>query len=456
MSDLPTGWARARVVDLVGSGGVFTDGDWVESKDQDPGGDVRLTQLADVGDGVWRDRSDRFMTSSKAADLGCTYLEAGDVLVARMPEPLGRACLFPGSATPCVTVVDVAVLRPGPLAVNPSWLMHALNSPHVRSAVLALQAGTTRKRISRRNLAQVELLVPPLAEQSRVVNELERRLSHVDAAVRGLTAVRRRTSAARAQIVSHLTAPVAVRDGPAGWRTVPMRELLSEPLRNGRSAPTASGGGGIRTFTITAVTRRDFSATNTKFAVGSPDQVAGLWAEPGDVFVQRSNTPELVGSAALYTGPGMFAIYPDLLIRIRADQTQVLPAWLDLVLRSQHSRRYLRSVAQGLAGSMPKISQPKIEALLVPLPPLDQQHRLVTEADRRMSLIDAAERTIEGSLAKAGQLRRALLAAAFSGHLVPQDPDDEPASVLIERISAARAAAAPTKSTRRTKKDVPA
>ena len=73
-----------------------------------------------------------------------------------------------------------------------------------------------------------------------------------------------------------------------------------------------------------------------------------------------------------------------------------------------------------------------------------------------MSLLDAAEKSIDVSLAKAAQLRRSLLAAAFSGRLVPQDPDDEPASVLLDRIRAERAAAVPAKTTRRKKKDVPA
>ena len=69
---------------------VFTDGDWVESKDQDPNGDVRLIQLADIGDGRYLDRSTRFMTSAKAKKLKCTYLNTGDLLIARMPNKKGE------------------------------------------------------------------------------------------------------------------------------------------------------------------------------------------------------------------------------------------------------------------------------------------------------------------------------------------------------------------------------
>jgi type I restriction enzyme S subunit len=82
-SSLPRGWIRATIGNLVAGAGVFCDGDWVESEDQDPTGDVRLIQLADVGDGEYRDRSSRFLTSEKARKLSCTFLEKGDVLIAR-------------------------------------------------------------------------------------------------------------------------------------------------------------------------------------------------------------------------------------------------------------------------------------------------------------------------------------------------------------------------------------
>jgi restriction endonuclease S subunit len=161
----PMGWERLAISEAVADGDVFTDGDWVESKDQDPVGDVRLTQLADVGDGTWLNKSARFLTSDKAKELGCTYLREGDLLVARMPDPLGRCCVFPGDPMPCVTVVDVCVVRPNPRTVNNLYLMHVINSPHCRPGIAKYVTGTTRKRISRKNLGKVQIPLPPLGVQ---------------------------------------------------------------------------------------------------------------------------------------------------------------------------------------------------------------------------------------------------------------------------------------------------
>jgi type I restriction enzyme S subunit len=89
------------------------------------------------------------------------------------------------------------------------------------------------------------------------------------------------------------------------------------------------------------------------------------------------------------------------------------------------------------------LSVRKIASLPVPLPPTAEQRRIVAEVDRRLSLADAVERTVAEGLAKAKRLRQAILKRAFEGKLVPQDPNDEPASVLLERIRQTKGATPP-------------
>jgi type I restriction enzyme S subunit len=171
---LPPGWALTTLPELAGRTGAFTDGDWVESKDQDPEGAVRLVQLADVGDGFYRDRSNRFLSSSKASELNCTFLAAGDVLISRLADPIGRACIFPGDARPCVTVVDVALFRGAQAGgVDHIWLKNSINAQQFRSEIDQAASGTTRKRISRKNLGSLPLPLPPLNEQRRIVAKIE-------------------------------------------------------------------------------------------------------------------------------------------------------------------------------------------------------------------------------------------------------------------------------------------
>ena len=162
----------------IGIAGMFTDGDWVESKDQDPLGEFRLLQLADIGDGVFLDKSNRWMNMEQFNRLRCTSLKAQDILIARMPDPIARACILPSGLPTCATVVDVAILRCSEGYV-PEFVLLVINDSTFRAEAESLLAGTTRQRISRSNLAKIDFSVPSLAEQKRVVEIV----SSVDAVV---------------------------------------------------------------------------------------------------------------------------------------------------------------------------------------------------------------------------------------------------------------------------------
>lgn len=162
---------------------VFVDGDWVESKDQDPDGDVRLIQLADVGDGVYIDKSSRFLTTAKARELNCTFLKQGDVLVARMPDPLGRACIFQGtnkkrlSTRTSVLDPNLMAIWPKPSQLELKFLYHWFLNLDLGS----ITSGSSVPQLNKQDLAPLKIPVPPL--------DLQRNFSRHVEAVENLKAV---------------------------------------------------------------------------------------------------------------------------------------------------------------------------------------------------------------------------------------------------------------------------
>lgn len=160
---LPEDWEVVRLGDL----GHLTDGDWILKKYYTSSG-VRLLQVGDIGQGRFIGKSSRYISLKSAKELGCTFLRPDNILISRMPEPIGRACLMPELPYPCITAVDVTIMTPNFEKVNPSFLVHMLNSPNYFSQCLKLATGTTRKRISRSNLSSVLLPLPTIPEQRKI------------------------------------------------------------------------------------------------------------------------------------------------------------------------------------------------------------------------------------------------------------------------------------------------
>jgi type I restriction enzyme, S subunit len=173
---------------------------------------------------------------------------------------------------------------------------------------------------------------------------------------------------------------------PESWEVAPLKTLLSEPLRNGHSAKASGSGEGVRTLTLTAVTRRDFSVQNTKLTVADPHRVRDMWLRTGDILVERANTFEYVGLAALYDGPSDFAIYPDLMIRVRVDENRIRPKFLTDFLITPGCRLYFQKQARSTAGNFPKIDQGTVEQTLISFPSAEEQDNIVSllmEVDRK-------------------------------------------------------------------------
>jgi type I restriction enzyme, S subunit len=117
---------------------------------------------------------------------------------------------------------------------------------------------------------------------------------------------------------------------------------------------------------------------------------------------------------------------------------------------SPAAQRWLTLNTKGIAYTGVNIET--LKEMLVPLAPLAEQHRIVAEVERRLSIIDETEAVVEANLKRAERLRQAILKRAFEGKLVPQDPNDEPASVLLKRIRAERAAVAANGAERRARR----
>ena len=413
----------------------------------------------------------------------------------------GVACLVERTRPKLMMSGKMYRFRPHPKAMHPKYLTYMLQTAETQFEIDRMKTGINDSglNLTHSRFAALKVAVAPLNEQRRIVAKIEKLFPELDKGVESLKTVRAQLKVYRQAVLKHalegrLTAqwreehldpkPASEllqrilverrrsweenqlrklaekgKASPKNWKAkykepattdttdLPLLpdswcwssidQLIREPLRNGHSAVASQTDGGILTFSISAVTDGDFSAKNIKMTSADPLKVQDLWVESDDIFIQRSNTPELVGTARRYRGENGRAIFPDLLIRIRITSS-ALPAFVELALQSVRCHGYFRHKSQGISGSMPKIDQDVVRLAAIPLPPLPEQEAIIEAVEDRLTVINHVEAEIDNQLLKADSLRQSILRRAFSGQLVAQDSSDEPASVLLDRIRAER------------------
>ena len=449
--DLPEGWQLLSITDLAGIDGIVSDGDWIESKDQDPDGDVRLIQLADIGDGEFQNRSARFLTNNTVRELRCTLLKAGDLLIARMPDPLGRACLFPGIGQPSITAVDIFIWRAGKKAADPRWLMHAINSPRVRDHLQSLAVGSTRQRVSGGNIKRLELPTPPKPLQLRIASKIDSLMRRSKLARSELTHIKRLVARYKQAILNsafqgllteewrsaHDELPRITIDGDqqsAGvrrrkqrgsspdifeppfeipsqwvWTRLPLLGVLDRgrSRHRPRNYPMLYGGPYpfIQTGDVKAADGLLTSYSQTYSEKGLAQ--SRLWPKGTLCITIAAN---IADTAIL----GIDACFPDSIVGFTADRSLCNPVLIEF---------FIRTIQADLAAFAPATAQKNINLetlsmVHVPCPPLEEQTEVVRQIELAFGRIDKIVSESERANQLLERLDRSILAKAFGGELL--------------------------------------
>ena len=340
--------------------------------------------------------------------------------------------------------------------------------------------------IRKEDIANISISLPPLAEQRRIVAEIEKQFTRLDASVAALRRTRAnlkryRASVLRAACSGELAPTEAELARSEGREYEPASVLLERILAERRAhwdaqekrrgkykepaAPDASDLPPLPEGWVWATASQvstsllgkmlDKKRTSGKhlpylrnlnvrwdgFDLSDLATMPFVEEEfdrynllPGDVLVAEGGEP---GRSAVWTGYERPIKYQKALHRVRM-AGGVSPKWLVFQLWSSAQTGKLEGYFTG--STIKHFTGQSFERFAIPLPPLAEQRRIVSEVERRLSVIQQAEAAVESSLQRAERLRQSILKRAFSGELAPQDPDDEPASVLLERIRAQREA----------------
>lgn len=198
IGEIPTDWTLKRIKYLCNrEPDSFVDGDWIESPHITDSG-IRYLTTGNIGDGFFKRQGNGYITDKTFKELNCKYAYPGDLIISRLNAPYGRACILPADEEKYVLAVDNVILRTDE---NKSFLCYLMQCEGYQDCVQDGAKGTTMRRISRTNLGNVMLPIPPRSVQSAIVAYLDDQCAKIGEIIAEATASIEEYKAWKASII---------------------------------------------------------------------------------------------------------------------------------------------------------------------------------------------------------------------------------------------------------------
>lgn len=431
---IPDNWCWIQLNCIKKDKDSFFDGDWILSSDMDSDGDVRLLQLSDIGIGDFLDKSDKHISFSTYKKLNCTKLCAGDVMISRMAEPIARSCIVPEFSYTAITAVDVAIMRCNSAIIINRFLNYLCNTPWFTDLAFSRARGTTRVRITRANLGEMPLPLPPLSEQQRIVDRIESIFAKLDEAKEKAQAVvdgfeLRKSAILHKAFTGELTAK---------WREEHKIEIADwKNYKIDECCKVGSGGtpsrkhpeyyeGSIPWIKTGEIDWNDILDAEEKISDAAVQDSSAKIYEPGVVLVAMYGMGVTRGKAAI--------------LRVQAATNQavcVLQPKNDLLNRYlfyYFMYNYWNIREKSVGGNQLNLSATIIKNFDILIPSIDEQSEIIRILDGLLAKEKAAKEVAESVLDQIETMKKAVLVRAFRGELGTNDPTEESAVELLKTM----------------------
>lgn len=326
-------------------------------------------------------------------------------------------------------------LRPSQ-ELNSKYFGYYFHTKEYRNIISELSTGTNINNLKNEHFEALQIPIAPLAEQHRIVTKLDAVMQKVESNKQRLDKIpkllkRFRQSVLAAAVSGKLTEDWREKNGIIEeWVEKTLREL-SIKLTYGSSTKSELSGK-IPVLRMGNIQEGKIVWDDLKYS-SDEDEIKKYKLENGDVLFNRTNSPELVGKTAIYRNEQP-AIYAGYLIKIKTNKN-LDPEFLNLCLNTVEAREWCNQVkTDGVSQS--NINAQKLAEFIIVTPPIIEQKEIVRRVEQLFAFADKIEARYTKAKAMLDKLPQSILAKAFRGELVAQDPKDEPASVLLERIKA--------------------
>ena len=434
------------------------------------GSDLKLSDYVENGEvpvlttknlnGKFDPQTVRYITKEKFEQLKRSRIVPGDILIAKIGS-VGKCSIYPEGAPTAIIPANLCKISVNERIVNRRFLLYQFKSHEFQNKIAEITSATAQPAFSVKRLKTLSATIPPLNEQHRIVAKLEKLLAKVDACKERLEKIpailkRFRQSALAAACLGSLTSdlrnsPASKAENetclaergselPTGWKDCSIRSLI-QGLEQGWSPkceiePSHSDAvwAVIKT---TAVQALAFDSGENKRLPVALNPRPKLELQQGDLLITRAGPRARAGVCCIVPKVRPRLIVCDKVYRFRANE-KILGEFLAIALNSPFNVEFIDTLKTGISDSGVNLTQDKFQDIRVAVPPLIEQHEIVRRVEALFKIADDIEKRYEKAKAHVDKLTQSILAKAFRGELVPQDPNDEPASELLKRIQEER------------------
>jgi type I restriction enzyme S subunit len=406
-------WERQplrEVTTKIGSGATPLGGESAYKADG-----VALIRSLNVYDDGFRTKDLAFLDDEQAARLNNVIVEPGDVLLNITGASVARCCVVPDDQLPARVNQHVSIVRPMKHLLLPKCLHYMLISRDYKNRLLAVgeDGGSTRQAITKAQIQEFEIELPPLSEQERIVAILDEAFKSISCAK-----VNAEKSLRKASAIFESSLDALFKRRGDGWVDATLEEVLAVQPQNGWSPPAANHStSGTPVLTLSSVTGFRFKPDKIKFTSAITDSRRHYWVKNGDLLITRSNTPELVGHVAIAKEIGEATIYPDLIMRMNPMPDRMITEFLYYQLRTPALRKEITGRAQGANPTMKKISNGAVRTLPITVPPISKQWAIIGTLNAIAEETEHLAGLYKRKLVALDALKHSLLHRAFAGEL---------------------------------------
>ena len=342
---------------------TFIDGDWIESKDQSKGG-IRLIQTGNIGFGEYLEKGEKakFISTETFTRLNCKEVFPGDILISRLPDPVGRACIMPKLDCRMITAVDCTIVRFDQTKCLPSYFVNLTRTDQYYKLLAPYLTGSSRSRISRTNLENISLPVPPLEVQEEIVEEIEGYQKIIDGA---------------RMVVENYRPRIEV---DPSWPVVKLGEVC-EKITDGTHLTPKYVEKGVPFFRVTDITLSNDSKKFISLEEHN-ELIKRCFPEKGDILYTKNGT---IGVAKLIDWDFEFSIFVSLAL-LKPKKGIINPRYLELVMNSENVQ--IQAKAHSKTGTITNLHLIEIKEFQIPLPSLELQQLIIDQSNSERSLIE--------------------------------------------------------------------